>query len=211
MNKKVIIAVVVLLLLAVAGVAYSKMKSGGAVPGGTTAGGVTSGSKSLKDLLTSGVAQKCTYSTTTDNMTSSGTTYISNGKVRGDFSSTVSGKTTASHMIVDGKTNYIWTDGTKTGFKTTVEDSTTTTNTSGNTSGEFGDLNQKSDYKCSAWVVDSSYFTPPADVAFSDFSALMNPSAVPTSGQSGNSTQCSYCNSLTGSDKTQCLSALNCK
>ena len=135
--------------------------------------------------------------------------------MRGDFSTTSSGKTTASHMIVDGKITYIWTDGEKTGFKSTIPDTeassapdTTATDYSGSAQG--ADLDQKADYKCSAWVVDGSYFTPPSDVKFTDLSEMFKTPAAGSAGN-GSSSQCSYCDALSGDDKTQCLSAFKCK
>jgi hypothetical protein len=210
-NKKVLAIIVVVLLLLLGG--WYLMNSNKAGTPGSTATESQGGMKSLKDLLSSGVAQKCTYSSTDEESgTSEGTSYVSGGKVRADFSTTVSGKTTISHMITDGKTSYIWTDGEKSGFKMTVPDATPTsakTDTSNTPVSSEADLNQKVDYKCSAWVVDNSYFTPPTTVTFSDFSQMVNPAAPAGSGSSSSS-QCSYCNSLSGDDKTQCLTALKC-
>lgn len=217
MNKKLIAIVVGILLLGVAGIAYAKMKAGGTGLPGSTAS-ITGGAKSLKDLLTSGVAQKCTYSTTEGTGTSEGTTYISGGKMRGDFSTTVSGKVTKSHMITDGKSSYIWTDGEKTGFKSTIADTTTgnapdTTNTTANVSGQGSGLNQKADYKCLAWVTDGSFFTAPSDIKFTDLSEMFKVTPAPAgkAGTTDNTSQCAVCDSLSGTDKTQCLSSLNCK
>lgn len=212
MNKKVLVAVV-LLLLAVGGYfGYTKFM-GGKVPG---VPGTSSGPKSLKDLLSAGVAQKCTFSSTSESGSSEGTTYISGGKVRGDFTTVASGKTMVSHMISDGKTSYIWTDGEKNGFKMTVSDQPTATGaktdyTGGSSTNSAADLNQQADYKCSGWVTDGSYFTPPTTVTFTDFSQMYAPTSNAPSQGSGSSSQCSYCNSLTGDDKTQCLTALKCK
>lgn len=216
MNKKMILIIAAVLFL-LGGLYYFFIYSKGAGPLGPGQAG-NGGPKSLKDLLTSGVAQKCEFSTTDDSGTSEGVTYISGGKMRGDFSSTYSGKKTLSHMIVDGKTNYIWTDGEKTGFKTTIEDDDSsdipaTDPATGQFSTQGADLDQKADYKCSAWVVDGSYFTPPSNVTFSDLSEMFKaPSGenpVPGAG-GGASGQCSVCDSLDGEDKTSCLSALGC-
>ncbi|QQG41301.1 MAG: hypothetical protein HYV90_03965 [Candidatus Woesebacteria bacterium] len=207
MKNKAAIAVVVILLLGIAGYFYfSKSKNV------ETASGISSGVKSLKELLASGVPQKCTFASDDESGKTEGTSYIAGGKVRADFTSTLNGKTTVSHMISDNKTSYIWTDDDKNGFKMTVPDSDTKATTAPVT-GEAAqasevDLNQKSDYKCSAWIPDNSMFTPPADVKFTDFSEMFKPS--PAANGSGSSQQCSICDSLTGDDKTSCLSALNC-
>ena len=167
-NKGIIIAIGIVLLL---GVGYFLMKSRGSAPLRQGSAGQTetsSGMKSLKDLLSAGIAQKCTYSTTDDSGTSEGTTFISGGKMRGNFSMMASGKTTKSHMISDGKTSWIWTDGETTGFKMMVEETSEESSIEGGT-----DWDQKVDYKCSPWVTDGSYFTPPSNVEFTDFSELL--------------------------------------
>ncbi len=213
MNKKVVIAIIVLLALVGGYFGYTKLKGGGSVTPGTATGN-QDGSKSLKDLLTSGVAQKCTFSQTDESGISEGTTYVSGGKIRGDFTTTASGKVTKSHMISDGKTSYIWSEGEKNGFKMIVDESdsadTKTDNSNAPVSGE-ADLNQKADYKCSGWVVDGSFFTPPSSVTFSDLSQILNPSPAPSQESGSSSSQCSYCDSLSGDDKTQCRAALGCK
>lgn len=184
MNKKLIIAVVVVLVLGVGGYFFWKSQSA-KIPSGLQTGTETSsGLKSLKDLIAAGIAQKCTFSTTDESGSSEGTTYVAGGKMRGDFTSVISGKTTKSHMITDGNTNYIWMDGEKTGFKTTIEETGETetgdTSVSQDVTSQGGaDLNAKADYKCSAWVTDSSMFTPPTNVQFTDFSQMFNPSSLP--------------------------------
>jgi len=203
MNKKVIAAVVILLVLIGGYFGYTKLKGGSiTTPGTTTESG---GMKSLKDLLSLGVTQKCTFSQTGGSGTSEGTTYVSGGKVRGDFTTTSSGKTMITHMISDGKTSYIWTEGEKTGFKMTAIEASPSTVQTGSADtpvNSQADLDQKADYKCSGWTTDGSLFTPPTNVTFTDFSQMLNPSAAPS--------QCSYCDSLTGDDKTQCMAAFKC-
>lgn len=176
-NKGVIIAVVVVLLLVV-GYFLMNKKGSSVVPGtgNSLTSETSSGKKSLKDLLSSGIAQKCTYSMSDENGTSEGTSYISGGKVRGDFSVVASGKTTKTHMISDGKTSWIWTDGETTGFKMTVEEPTGTPGTTTPQEGSIQsgtDWDQSYDYNCSAWVADGALFTPPSTVKFTDFSDLM--------------------------------------
>lgn len=211
MKKNAVIVTVVVVLVVLVGGYFFMKKSPSKLSTTSNTASQDSSPKSLKDLLMSGIAQKCTFSSTTDTGSSDGTTYMASGKVRGDFSMTTDSKTTKSHMIVDGKTSYIWTDGSMTGFKTTIPDETSTpssqtTNTTVNNSASSFD--QKADYKCQAWSVDQSLFTLPAGVTFKDMNALI-PSMPPTTGGS-NSSQCSYCNNLTGDSKVQCLAALKC-
>ena len=186
MNKKLLIAVAVVLLLG-GGYYFVKGQKGGTSlrPGSAgQAGETSSGLKSLKELIAAGIAQKCAFSTTDESGVTEGTTYVAGGKMRGDFTNTYSGKTTKSHMIADGNTNYIWTDGEKTGFKTTFEQTEEAETGDAPVSQEAtsqggADLNAKVDYKCSAWITDSSQFTPPSNVSFTDFSQMFNPSSLP--------------------------------
>lgn len=199
MSKKVVAIVIILLLLLLGGYFYmTKGKRGGTGTGTETQ---SSASSSLKDLLTKGVAQSCTFS----NEGSAGTVYVAGGKMRGDFDSVTEGKTVKSHMIVDGNTSYIWMDGEKTGFKMSFDPSAQTTGSAA-PAGGF-DANASMNYKCGAWITDSSQFTPPSNVTFTSFDL---PSAAPAKAGGTQPSQCSYCSSLTGDDKAQCLSAFNC-
>ena len=213
MNKKLLIALLAVLVLGGGGYYfYSKNKTGGAGTGKEVSSGVTS----LKELIAANVPQKCTFSTTDEESgKTEGTTYVAGGKVRGDFTNTISGKTTTSHMISDSKTSYIWEEGQKKGVKMTVDEPETdgadTATSTDSSAGTQADLNEKADYKCSAWLPDSSLFNPPSDVKFADLSEMFKVATpAPGAGQNDTSSACSYCNTLSGDDKTQCLSSLNC-
>lgn len=210
MNKKLVIIVIVLLLLGVGAFFMFKSKKGsnsGISP-------VTSGAQSVKDLIAAGIPQKCTFTSTEGGASTQGTTYVAAGKVRGDFGSTIDGKASVSHMISDGETTYIWQDGQMNGVKMEIpkdsqgEASTQPVDTS---VGKQADLDQKMDYDCSAWIPDTSLFSPPSDVTFTDLSQMYTAptNTTPGTGSNGGS-QCSYCDALTGDDKTQCLAAFNC-
>lgn len=197
------IIVVVLFLLAGGWYFMSSRKANSPSAPGTTGGSQESSSKSLKDLLTKGVAQTCTYS----NETTSGTIYVSGGKMRGDIDTTVENVTTKTHMLVMDNTSYIWSDGTKAGFKMGYDpNATPVAGSESSATKETFDANADMNYKCKAWIVDSGKFTLPAGVTFSDFAVPSQ--AAPAQG--GSSSQCAYCNALTGDDKTQCLTALKC-
>lgn len=166
---------------------------------------------SLKSLLAMGKSQKCTYETAG----SKGTTYISNGKMRGDFDANLpaggGSQTAVSHMITDGTTSYMWMDGQTTGVK--MDFSAMQTNpTKGevNNSGQVNvDPNQNYDFQCSNWRADSSVFTPPASVQFTDMGAMMQ-------GQMGSGTtqpptgdlKTAACNNLPEPAKSQCIAAM---
>lgn len=203
MNKKVITVIVIILVLLLGGYFFmAKGKNGGSGTGPQT----STAASSLKDLISKGIAQSCTFSSEGNK----GKVYVAGGKMRGDFESVTDGKTVTNHMIVDNNTSYIWMDGEKTGFKMSFDPSTTKTegSTTSPASGAF-DAGADMNYKCGAWITDGSMFTPPASVTFTSFAV---PSAVPaTTGSGSSASQCSYCTALTGDDKVQCMSAFNCK
>lgn len=170
MNKKLLLGLGLLLLL---GGGYFVMNRGKAPSTGTETSTQTetqtepSAPNSLKDLLTSANAQKCTFSSTEGQATTEGTVYVANKQVRGDFKTTESGKTpSTSNLMTDGKVLYLWGSelGTS-GIKLTIEASEEATSSA---SGGTADLNKPMDFNCSAWVVDSSVFELPAGVNFTE-------------------------------------------
>ena len=207
MNKKVATAVIVVLVLLLGGFLYMRKGSSSLAPQAQTANQTSENpATTLRSLISKGVAQSCTFSANN----TQGTMYISGGKVRGDFSSSVNGTVTNSHMIIDTSTSYLWMDGNARGIKMSFDPNAQPSATPG-ASGSF-DAAATMNYKCSAWITDAGKFTLPAGVTFTTFNL---PTAAPakTTGTSGssNSSQCSYCDSLSGDAKAQCMSALNCK
>lgn len=213
-NKKlIIIAVAILAVLGGGYYFYSSQK------GGTGASGTQSAVSSLKDLIAKNIPQTCTFSDNQGGVENSGTMYMAGGKVRGDFESkTTDGKTAKSHMIEDGNTSYIWSDDSNMGFKSTFDSKATSApgvkdlGTPSET-GSF-DASAGMNYKCSAWSPDASKFALPKGVTFQSFGVPSIPdktSTEPGAAAPSNSSQCSYCDSLTGDSLAQCKAALNCK
>lgn len=213
-NKKVLAVVAVLVVILGLYGAYRvynhfKRLSGNPVSQtqtATTTAPTTLGS--LKDLIAKGISQSCSYSS--DN--TSGTVYMSGGQIRADISAEIDNKPSTSHLIIKDNMTYLWTDGTKTGIKMAYNPNATPSATGGtpsaNSSGVL-DPNTSMDYKCNPWVADASQFTLPTGVTFSTFTMPSQSSgATPATGST--SSQCSYCDSLTGDNKTQCLTALKC-
>lgn len=180
--------------------------------------------KSLSDFLSMTGTLKCTFSNSTNN--SSGTVYVSNGKMRGDFQSTNNGTAQQSHMVNDGTFVYFWVDGqngTKMSLSAIKNEEAQVSGTPSNNSQPQGgmDMHQKSIYSCSPWVANSSVFTPPASVTFTDYSAMMQKaqpgSSLPQGSAASNSmhgttAECAECNQApAGAARNQCLSALHCQ
>jgi len=173
-NKKflpIVLVVGAVVVLAIGAFAFFGMNKG-SLPG-VVKESVTSGGNSLRGLLTSGSNQQCSFK----DEDSEGTVYVAAERMRGNFTTTVDGKTTVAHMIIDNNTMYNWVDGENTGFTfafdpedADVEEGEADTPTQ---SDESVDLDKEVDYNCSPWSVDNSFFTPPADVDFQDFSSMM--------------------------------------
>lgn len=68
---------------------------------------------SIKDAMGSGVAMSCTYAMSEGENTFESTVVVQGEKFRAD--SVVAGVTT--HALSDGTDQYVWTEGSKTGFK----------------------------------------------------------------------------------------------
>lgn len=165
--------------------------------------------KSLKDLMASAVSQKCTYKDKMDTVDISGVTYVAGGKMRGDITSLVDNKQIATHIIVDGKTSYIWVDGQASGFKMAYDTGNTISNPDTKQSQQV-DINKSMDFSCSPWMTDESMFTLPSNVKFTDYGSVAVPTVATTSGETAPQVNCSVCGNLTGESKTQCLTALKC-
>jgi hypothetical protein len=128
----------------------------------------------IASLLGSGRNVMCKMSFSDENGSTSGTSYIAGQRVRSDFTVTTSdGQTTNGSMIYDGEYSYIWNEGEGKGTKFKIDMSQQEEpETNGDQAGSM-DLDQEVDLDCSAWSVDSSKFTPPSDIEFTDFSSMM--------------------------------------
>lgn len=216
--KKIVLGVVVLLVLLVGSVLLNRAKHTGEVADSTAAitpvtpsTTPTTENVSLKSLLAMNKAQKCTF----DNESVSGTTYISNGKVRGDYTAKTGGSTPATHMIVDGTTSYMWMDNATTGYKMNFSamEGNPTKGDVNNTGQVNVDPNKTMNYNCSAWSADASVFALPSSVQFTDMSAMMDkyqtpPTIAPTPGSKNMDEMMAACNKLPEPAKTQCLSSM---
>lgn len=168
--------------------------------------GMMGGSTTLMELMAKGISQKCTYKDVTDEYEASGTTYISGGKVRGDFTTTVGDQTQTGHTIYDDKISYVWMDGQQNGY--IINSESTPSDEGEEVQTQKGiDLNKSIDYRCDSWNSDDSMFVPPTDVEFLVFE-------VPSSGRldviKDEADPCDSCSLLTGEQQTQCLTSLNC-
>lgn len=107
---------------------------------------------------------KCTVDTSALEAVSSGVVYVADGKVRGDFTTTVQGYgNVESHMLADGTSVYTWSSMMPQGFKTPM-----TAQGSGGAapSGQGMDANMEYSYDCQPWSADTALFVVPANITF---------------------------------------------
>lgn len=216
MNKSVagvIIAVVV------AGGGYMLFKDSPKDAMEAQVGSATEGAglMSAKELLASGKTEVCTFTNKDDQSETSGTMYISKGKMRGEFKVSAAGQQFDAYMIGDGTDAYSWSSLAATGVKISLAGSMMKSDT---TEKQSFDADAKVKYECEDWKADASKFEIPTDIKFMDASAMMKtmPSmekpAGATSGNMKESTaaQCGMCDAVSNADdKAQCKLALGCK
>ena len=211
-NKKTgIIIVVVIGLILIGLLASMAMKKPGqpqeSVSNGasmqTTENGVSETSGSIKSLL--GAGKNVTCEVTYPDGKNSGTVYVADKKFRGDFTMTdPSGKTIENHMIQDGNYVYFWTGSEGTKMKMDV----LATPSPQATTNQSADLDKQASMKCSPWGVDQSKLAVPADVKFTDMSAMMQNVKGMTTETNGSGA--SPCDSITDPQaKASCESAMS--
>lgn len=161
-----------------------------------------SSGKSLMDLISLGQNQRCTFSTTNESGLTEGTFYVSQGNLRGDFKTTVKGKVTEMSMIRSGDTNYMWGSSLPMGIKMTLSLDDLSKNQQAS---QYVNASEKLAYNCRQWNVDSSLFTPPANIKFTELPNTMMPK---TTGTEQKST--SACDQITdATTKAACEKALS--
>ncbi len=107
---------------------------------------------------------KCEVKQAMSDFENSGTVYVSEGKISGEYSTVAEGKTMKSSFILRDGYSYMWTPGTSMGFK--VKNST-------EANGAYSwKAEQVGDYNCEAWTLDASKFTLPAGVTFKEMSSV---------------------------------------
>ncbi len=203
-NKGLVVAIAVIILALLGGVAYMKFAKTSTAPQQTTVekqpeaspSGVTG---TLKSLF--GKNQYCTI-TYPDNG-GSGTVYVSGKKFRGDFTVKTAGeKETTSQVVSDGVYTYIWSSESSDGIKMKID---VTSPAASAQTGNFN-LDQEVGLNCSPWGVDASKFAVPANIKFTDFSSMV----APKTGNGTTKTQtASPCDQISDpSAKAACLNTM---
>lgn len=216
MNRNVQILIGILVLIVFGAGAFLMFKNSSKTPVATQNSQTTvaeqkpaGNQKSIKDLLTSGQAQKCTYKDKMAEVDVEGTVYVADGKMRSDYTSKTGGQTIMGHMVVSDTKSYIWMDGQSMGMMMTFDPNKVSETAPTGT--QSVDVNKLIDYNCSGWSSDSSVFTPPSNIKFQNLGEVKTPT-----GSAGVRTttapqdQCAACDYLTGDDNAQCRAALEC-
>lgn len=182
MNTQTIIALVIAVVVVVGGVWYFSSRGPAGAPTGEV-GASNNGSGTLQSLMGLAGSMKCEVATAAGPSQSSGTVYIANGKMRGDFNSTSAAtgeRVIESHMIRAGGFMYTWSSAAPQGVKFS-EEAIASVNTQSNGKGGV-DPNAQVTYSCSVWAADEALFAPPSTVSFVDMSAMMQGGAGIPSG-----------------------------
>ena len=164
--SKTSIAILVIIVIVVAGYfIFSKPESG---ENQNTDTGKTANKKmAFGEFLKQGGSYKCEVNQYVDDIETKGTTYISNGMIRGEYSTKVEGVDMTSITIIRDGYTYSWTSTLSTGFKIKNEvDSSTGEDTS--YSGTYGYAAQIRYYNCVAWSADQSKFSIPTNIEFQE-------------------------------------------
>ena len=212
-NNIVIAAVVVILLLLLGAGGYLMLNKNTASSPKTTATTNTKQTekqpttKSLIDLVRMGQNLRCSFKAEVTNGSTEGTVYVSGQNIRADFNITTSGKIMKTSMIKNGDTNYLWGDNLPSGIKMTLSLDQISQNEQ---TSRYFNANQKTDYNCTPWNVDSSLFTVPTNIKFTDMTSLLAPkttgAAVQTQTKTGAFDPCSQITNETA--KAACENAL---
>jgi hypothetical protein len=145
---------------AVQPVATTSTAQNAAAPTSATANPAT-GSGTIASLMAMG-SVTCTVNVAGTNP-SSGTVYVSGGKMRGDFTTTIQGKSMHASMINDGTYMYSWSTMAPEGVKIKV---TAGAAASGASAHAGVNPSTNVNYNCSPWTVDAGQFTPPSAISF---------------------------------------------
>jgi hypothetical protein len=212
MNKTILWVIGAVVVIAVGGYFIMNGMAGGSMTSSTgTSTASASSSGTMMGLLARGGSSECQVADPSKGM--SGTVFVGGGKMRGDFSATQNGKTVTSHMISDGTTVYVWSSAMAEGIKMAAAASATTSASTG--AAQSNPANEDVNYTCSGWTMDSSEFSLPAGVTFTDLSAMIQGAGASVNAGAGASTgasaECNACNQITNAaQKAQCKAALHC-
>jgi hypothetical protein len=145
---------------------------------------------SLRELIAKNIPQKCVWTTTDSNgTTSTGTMIISGQKFNQQVVIKESDTTLTMHIISDGTWIYSWQENptaqnpapamkmkleeTQADTKD-LEESVKEAQNNQSSLGSVVDYDNKSEYNCSPTVISGNDFQPPTDINFEDYSKFLD-------------------------------------
>ena len=122
--------------------------------------------KAFSVFMKEGGSYKCTVHQYVGDTDTTGTVYLNDGLLRGEYSTAVQGKNIDATVIVRDGFAYTWTSMAPTmGFKSKVVENTETGSTG--TTGTYSyNTDQIGDYDCQPWTADNSKFVVPTSMTF---------------------------------------------
>lgn len=111
---------------------------------------------------------KCTVHQSVANTESTGTVYVANKMISGQFTTMYNGQKIDTSFIMRDGYSYGWTSMMPTmGYKVKVDTDIQAANTNAAASGSYSfNAQQIGDYNCEIWAMDESKFAVPASVTF---------------------------------------------
>ncbi len=118
----------------------------------------------FSEFVKQGGSYKCEVKQAMSDFENAGTVYISEGKIRGEFSTVAEGTPINIYFLLRDGYSYNWSSmtlnaGTKMAIP--VDDETTV-----NAEVYSWNASQIGDYDCEVWVADESKFTVPTNISF---------------------------------------------
>lgn len=121
----------------------------------------------FSDFVKKGGSYKCTVNQSVGGVNTSGTTYINNSMIRGEYSSQVQGMSINTFFIARDGFTYTWNSMMPTsGFKAKIVAPTEADSSASMSASYSFNAETIGDYDCSPWSVDMSKFTIPTSVTF---------------------------------------------
>lgn len=141
-------------------------------PQGTSSANYGYGKKiPFSEFMKEGKPYTCRTNQAIENIQTTGTVYLSDQMIRGNFTSFAQGMTINSSLIIRDGYAYIWSGMTPSGFKVATTDPASVKSSTGNSSFSW-DADTITDYTCEPWTsVDSSVFTIPTNIEFANIGA----------------------------------------
>lgn len=129
----------------------------------------TDGKKmAFSEFVKQGGSYKCEVKQAFSDMENSGTVYIAEGNIRGEYTTIAEGRTIdTSFMLKDGY-SYTWSSTlANIGFKTKIN--TQASGAGAESSGTYSwNASQIGDYNCQPWTADEKTFETPAGMSFKE-------------------------------------------